>query len=112
MGGPPGAPGQRVGECAGAAGAAGVVRLGVRVRSPQGLHARPAARIVQVACRFAARISLDRGGTRANAKDLLDLLALAAPFDAELLLEAAGADAPEAAAALAALFEDLGREGA
>jgi len=93
-----------------AEGEAAAVRRDVRVTSPQGLHARPAARVVETARRFRARISLLHGATRASAKDLLDVLYLAAPHGTALVVEALGDDAEHAADALVALFSSLAEE--
>jgi phosphotransferase system HPr (HPr) family protein len=80
------------------------------VTAVQGLHARPAARIVATARRFRARVSLIHGESTASAKDLLDVLYLAAPHGADLVVEAEGDDADAAAAALADLFGSLWKE--
>jgi len=83
----------------------------VRAPSPQGLHARPAARIVDVARRFTAETVLLAGTQTARAKDLLDVLALAAVGGTELVLEGRGPDAADAVAALEALFTRFHGEG-
>lgn len=81
-----------------------VPRALVRAPSPQGLHARPAARIVDAARRFAAETVLLVGTQRARAKDLLDVLSLAAVGGTEIVVEGLGPDAAEAVAALEGLF--------
>ena len=73
----------------------------------QGLHARPAARVVETAKRFAARVTLTHQETHASAKDLMDLLYLAAPGGACLELTAEGDDATAAADAVEALLASL-----
>jgi phosphotransferase system HPr (HPr) family protein len=74
----------------------------------QGLHARPAARLVETAKKFRANVTLTHGGTQASAKDLMDLLYLAAPGGTFLELTAEGDDASAAADAVAALLASLG----
>ncbi|MFO0934558.1 MAG: HPr family phosphocarrier protein [Planctomycetota bacterium] len=86
-------------------------RAVVRAPSPQGLHARPAARIVDVARRFGAETVLLVGAQTARAKDLLDVLALAAVGGTEVVLEGSGPDAADAVAALEALFARFHAEG-
>jgi len=86
-------------------------RAVVRAPSPQGLHARPAARIVDTARRYAAETVLVVGTSTARAKDLLDVLALAAVGGTEVVLEGQGPDAPAAVVALAALFARFEAEG-
>lgn len=85
-------------------------RARLRAPSPQGIHARPAARIVEASRRFAAEVVLTVGDATARAKDLLDVLSLAAPGGAEVEVEAKGADADAAVAALVALFETMAGE--
>jgi phosphotransferase system HPr (HPr) family protein len=66
------------------------------VIDPSGLHARPAARFVQAASRFASRIAIRHDGREADAKSLIALLGLTIRPSAD------GPDAEEALAALAA----------
>lgn len=91
-------------------GAGGGVRAELRVGARQGLHARPAARLVETAKRFQAEIRIQHGASAGSAKDLLDVLYLAAPQGAVLLVEARGPDAVEAVEALVRLLELLAGE--
>ncbi|HEU5181366.1 MAG TPA: HPr family phosphocarrier protein [Candidatus Polarisedimenticolia bacterium] len=68
-----------------------------------GLHARAAARWVQVASRFTSRITLSKDGRTVDAKSILGVLMLAASLGERLLLSAEGPDAEQAVDALAAL---------
>ena len=81
-----------------------------RVPGREGLHARPAARVVETAKRFAATITLVHGAVRASAKDLMDLLYLAAPGGSMITVEAEGDDAESALLALEELFRAMGEE--
>jgi phosphocarrier protein len=81
-----------------------VVRRQLMVSSPSGLHARPAARIAEVALRFTCQIELRKGTRLVNAKSIMDLLTLAAEQGQVLELETRGADAAAAAVAIEALF--------
>ena len=67
-----------------------------------GLHARPAARFVQAASRFASRIVIRSGERQADAKSLISLLGLAIRPSSEITVAAEGSDAEAALAALAA----------
>jgi phosphocarrier protein len=67
-----------------------------------GLHARPAARFVQAASRFASRIVIRTGEREADAKSLIGLLGLAVRRSSEITIAAEGADAEAALASLAA----------
>ena len=84
----------------------------VRVVNELGLHARAAARLVEVAGSFRASVTIMRGTAQADAKSLLGLLTLAAGHGSRLKLYADGADADEAIQALARLIENGFNEGA
>lgn len=79
------------------------------VRLPDGvaLHARPAGLLVRAAAAFAAEVYVSANGRRANAKSILDVLALGAAGGTELAIEASGEDAVAAAEHLAALVPEL-----
>ena len=72
----------------------------VRVTHPSGLHARPAARFVEEAKRFAADIRLCVGERAVDAKSILGVLSLGIRQGTVVRLRATG---PDAAAALDAL---------
>jgi len=83
----------------------------VRIRNRLGLHARAAARFVQTANRFRARITASRDGRTMDGKSILGMLLLAASEGTEIELWAEGEDAEEALAALAQLVDGgLGEE--
>jgi phosphocarrier protein FPr len=74
------------------------------VIDPAGLHARPAARFVQIANRFASRILIRHAEREADAKSLIALLGLTIRPGTVITLVADGDDAE---AALGALTEEL-----
>ena len=78
----------------------------VTVLNRYGIHARPAALLVKTASRFACEILLEKNGVKVNAKSIMGLLTLEGHHGAKLKIHAAGADAAEAVAALAELFEN------
>lgn len=75
-----------------------------------GLHARPAAKVVEIARRYAARVTLVHAELSASATDLLDVLYLAAPAGARVEVIAVGHDAAAAVDALAAFLGSLGED--
>ena len=77
-----------------------------RVTNRLGLHARAAARFVQLAGGFESRITVATEGSRVDGKSILGLLTLAAREGTRLRLFAAGSDEAEALAALDALVRD------
>jgi phosphocarrier protein HPr len=81
-----------------------IARRTVVVTNPQGLHARPADLFVKLARRFAANVEVIKDSERVDGKSILAMLTLAAVENTELVIEASGADAEEAVAALAELF--------
>ncbi len=75
------------------------------VIDPAGLHARPAAKLVQVASRYQSRIVLRSGERTVDVKSLIALLGLTIRPLTEITLTADGPDADDA---LAALVVELG----
>lgn len=87
----------------------------VEVRNRAGLHARPATMLSLKAKEYEAEVELVLAdvpaghhlepGTRADAKNSIELISLGAPCGTTLDIEASGGDAQDAVAALAELFE-------
>lgn len=71
-----------------------------------GLHARAAGKLVNVAGRYSADCWITRDNRRVNAKSIMGILTLAAPFGATLTLELDGSDEQEAHMALTELIND------
>ncbi|MCE2969488.1 MAG: HPr family phosphocarrier protein [Burkholderiales bacterium] len=69
-----------------------------------GLHARPSAQLTQVAGRFASEIHIARNGRRVNAKSIMGVLMLAAGQGSTVTVDAQGADAEAAVAAIGELI--------
>ena len=77
----------------------------VIVRNPQGLHARPANLLVGMASKYESNILIGKDGELVDCKSILSLLTLGAGQGTELSITADGADAAEALASIAQLFE-------
>ena len=88
-----------------AAGAAPGSRRSVTIINARGLHARAAAKFVRLAEGFDAEIFVSRDGERVPGGSIMGLLMLAAAEGAGIVIEAAGAEAEAAVAALAGLVE-------
>lgn len=69
-----------------------------------GLHARAAAKIAALASTFQADIFLEKDGSQADARSILDILGLGCPQGTEIKLRAAGPEAVQAMAAISDLF--------
>ncbi len=70
----------------------------VVISNPTGLHARPAAVLVQLARRFKADIRLRKGDAQANARSVVSIMALDVRHGDKVLVTAQGADAEQALA--------------
>jgi phosphocarrier protein HPr len=76
-----------------------------------GLHARAAAKLVQLCARFSSPVFLKCRGKEVNGKSILGVMMLAAGKGTAISLRAEGSDADEAVAAVAELFERKFDEG-
>jgi phosphocarrier protein len=76
-----------------------------------GLHARASAKLTQTASAFASEIWLTRNGRRVNAKSIMGVMMLAAGKGSSVTVEAEGADAKQALAAILQLIGDKFGEG-
>ena len=77
----------------------------VTVSNELGLHARAAARFVQLASRFESRIRIGRDGKATDGKSILGILLLAAARGTTLTISAEGPDEASAVDALVRLVE-------
>ena len=75
------------------------------VSNRAGIHARPAAVLVQASKDFRANIYLERGNDRVNAKSIMGILTLGAAYKTELKIIAEGEDEEQAVETLAGLFD-------
>jgi phosphocarrier protein HPr len=69
-----------------------------------GLHARPAALLVETAARFRSAIRVNRQGREADGKSVLSLMLLEAGQGCEIMVEASGDDETETMEAIASLI--------
>ena len=82
-----------------------MIRQEVVIENTLGLHARAAARFVQVASRFKSRVKLSHGARTADGKSILGLLALVAAQGTHLTISVDGGDEREALKALVDLVQ-------
>ena len=82
-----------------------MIRSEVIISNRLGLHARAAARFVQVASRFRARVTVGRAGRSMDGKSILGILLLAAGQGTHLEILVDGEDEVEAMANLTALVQ-------
>ncbi|MCR5467331.1 MAG: HPr family phosphocarrier protein [Lachnospiraceae bacterium] len=78
----------------------------VTIINPTGLHLRPAGVLCNTAARFESHISFTgKGGTNANAKSVLSVLAACVRFGDEIEISCEGEDENEALEAVVKLIE-------
>lgn len=70
-----------------------------------GLHARPAAALVQTVLKYQSDVQISSNGQRVNAKSIMGLLTLAAAQGATVTVTCKGEDAEEAMEAVRNLVE-------
>jgi phosphocarrier protein len=80
-----------------------VIEREATIVNQEGLHARPAARIVRLANGFEAEIQLAKDGLEVNGKSIMGVMMLAAECGSSIIIRANGPDAEQAVQALAEL---------
>ena len=78
----------------------------VEIQNKLGLHARPAARLVQLANRFSSDILIKSGDEEVNGKSIMGILMLAAAQGSRLKIRARGEDAEAALKTIVQLIKD------
>lgn len=68
----------------------------ITVELPDGLEARPAAMLVQVASQYDSRIYLESGSKRVNAKSIMGMMTIGLIAGQSITVEADGADEDQA----------------
>ena len=73
-----------------------IIKRNIKIKNPQGLHARPASVFVKIANKFESEVTVKKGGEIVNGKSIMGLMTLAAHEGAMIEIEASGADAEQA----------------
>lgn len=81
-----------------------MLRVEATIVNKLGVHARPSAKITQLATKFRCEVWMTKGSRRINAKSIMGVMMLAAAKGAVLVIEADGPDEQEAVDALRALI--------
>ncbi len=76
----------------------------VEIVNKLGLHARPSAKLTQLASSFRSNVFMARNGRRVNAKSIMGVMMLAAAKGSTVTLETEGEDEMEAINALVGLI--------
>ena len=78
----------------------------IKITNRLGLHARPAAMLVQTASNFSCDIKIIKEAVQVDAKSIMGVLMLSAEYGSTLQIQYNGADETQACQAVAALFEN------
>jgi phosphocarrier protein len=82
-----------------------MVESKLKIVNKNGLHTRPAAKLVKIASKFKSDIEIERDGFKVNAKSIIGVMTLAAEYGAEINIYLDGADENDAITAIQELFE-------
>lgn len=81
-----------------------MAKIHCKVVNPKGMHARAAAKIVELACQYCCKVKLTHKGRSAPANSLIKLLTLNAPQGSDIIIEACGEDSAELLKKIQELF--------
>jgi phosphocarrier protein len=82
-----------------------MVEREITIMNKLGLHARPAAQLVQTASKFESEIKLKRKNLEVNAKSIMGVMMLAAELGSRITITAEGPDEREAVEAVAKVIQ-------
>ncbi len=75
------------------------------LKNKLGLHARAAAKIVDVLCRHKSTVFLAKDGEKIDGRSILEILTLACPIGSQITIEAEGRDADDVMGEIEKLIE-------
>ena len=78
----------------------------VTIKNRAGIHARPAALIVQTANEFECEIYLEKDNNSINAKSIMGIITLGAGYNSVVVVKTEGSDEEAAIEAIVKLFEN------
>lgn len=78
----------------------------VTIKNRAGIHARPAALLVQTANEFESQIYFEKENNRINGKSIMGIITLGAGYGTALTISAEGSDEEAAVDAIIQLFEN------
>jgi len=81
-----------------------MIEVEVVITNKLGLHARPAAKLVQTASSYSSNIVLKKENLEVNAKSIMGVMMLAAEMGATIVIRAEGPDENDAVKAVAHVF--------
>ncbi len=81
-----------------------MVKKELVVQNIFGIHARPASLIVKAANNFLSKITLKKEDLKADAKSIMEVTILAAPYNSKVTIIAEGPDEKKAIESITELF--------
>ena len=87
-----------------------MVEKKIVIKNRAGIHARPAALLVQTANMFDSQIFIKKDTETINGKSIMGIITLGATYKTELSIIAEGCDEAAAVEAIARLFENKFQE--
>jgi phosphocarrier protein len=81
-----------------------MVERTIEVVNRAGIHARPSSMIVELTQKFKSDIYFETGRMKINAKSILGIITLGAPYRTKIKVTVDGPDEQQALDAIAALF--------
>ena len=73
-----------------------LIKRKIKIKNPQGLHARPASTFVRIANKYESDITVKKDAEKVNGKSIMGLLALAASEGSVVDIEVSGPDSVQA----------------
>lgn len=87
-----------------------MIKKNMTITNKLGLHARSAAKFVNLANRFVSSVRIEKDGNEIDGKSILGILTLAAVQGTRITLRVSGKDQDAALTALAGLINDKFQE--
>lgn len=81
-----------------------MIEQSVTITNKNGLHARPAAQLVNIAGKYTSEIKIIKDGLEVNGKSIMGVMMLAAEKGSEIVLQIDGDDEQEAFKAITGLI--------
>ena len=88
-----------------------MIQKKVKIINKLGLHARASGKLTQLASLFSSEIFIIKNNKRVNAKNIMDILMLAASMGSEVEIQVSGSDENEAIKQIEKLFKNYFDEG-
>jgi phosphocarrier protein HPr len=80
----------------------------MKITAADGVHARPATSLVQVAGKYQSDVNIEYNGKSVNMKSIMGVMSLGIPNGAEVTFKAEGSDEAEAVEAVVAKAKEEG----